>query len=137
MNTIPLQSGGVNVLASRGDWSSPGLVEEVFTRRGVNLLATEDSGEFFEILQHRRIHAVMIDCDFEITGGFSIIRIVKRDNPVVPCILVSGRRDEDLLRKALELDADTVLRKPVKAGVLSGQLDRIFGRLNNSDVING
>jgi len=128
----PSKFDEVNVLASGANWAWPEALRCIFQPRGVNLLVAENAGEFVNIIEQRRIQATIIDMDSE-AGGLATIKIIRMGYPRLPCILLSDRPGEAVLRAALGLDVFSVIDKPVNMGILREQLNRLFIKKYNRD----
>ena len=124
----------VNVLASAANWAWPQALRDLFQPRGVNLLVAQDAGEFVHIIANRRIHTTIVDMEWGQAGGLTTVRLIRMDYPLVPCILLTSRVDQDILGKALQLDIFGVVGKPVDMEVLRELLNRLFLKKYNSDL---
>ena len=124
----------VNVLASAADWAWPQAVRDIFQPRGVNLLVAQDAGEFVHIIANRRIHTTIVDMESGSATGLTTIKLIRMDYPLVPCILLTSRVDQDVLGKALQLDVFGVVGKPVNMDILRELLNRLFLKRYNSDL---
>ena len=124
----------VNLLSSNAGWAWPVALRGLFEPRGVNLLMASRPAEFVNIIEHRRIHAMIIDMDSEKVSGLSTIKIIRMEYPLLPCILLSSQVSGDLLGKALKLDVFGVIDKPVDMDVLLELLNQLFVKKYNSDV---
>jgi DNA-binding NtrC family response regulator len=124
----------VNVLASAADWAWPQALRDIFQPRGVNLLVAEDPGDFVHIIANRRIHTTIVDMDWGRSGGLTTIRLIHLDYPLLPCILLTSRADQDVLGRALQLDVFGVVGKPVDMDVLRELLNRLFLKRYNSNI---
>jgi DNA-binding NtrC family response regulator len=122
----------VNVLASGANWAWPEALRYIFQPRGVNLLVAESTGEVVDIIKHKRIQATIVDMDSR-GGGLATIKIIRMNYPRLPCILLSDRPGEAVLRAALGLDVFSVIDKPVNMGILREQLNRLFIKKYNRD----
>ena len=128
------QVGGVNVLASAADWAWPDAVRSIFKPRGVSLLMAENAGEFVNIIATTRIHTAIVDADCQRSNGLATVKIIRRDYPLVPCIVLTHRADKELLGKALQLEAVGVVAKPVNMDILQQLLNRVFLKRYDSDL---
>lgn len=128
------QVGDVNVLASAADWAWPDAVRNIFKPRGVNLLMAENAGEFVNIISITRIHTAIVDLDSQRYNGLATVQIIRRDYPLVPCIMLTRKADKELLGKALQLNAFGVVAKPVNMDILQQLLHRVFLKRYNSDL---
>ncbi|MHC4086864.1 MAG: response regulator [Planctomycetota bacterium] len=124
----------VNVLASGANWAWPEVQRNLFQPRGVNLLVAENTDEFVNIIEQRRIHTTIVDLDSEKSAGLATIKIIRIDYPLLPCILLTCAAGEGILSKALRLDVFSVIEKPVDMNILQEQLNRLFIKKYNSDI---
>jgi DNA-binding NtrC family response regulator len=128
------QLGDVNVLASAANWAWPEALRSLFKPRGINLMVAEDTSDFVHILGRTRIHTTIVDMDSERANALATIKIIRMDHPLLPCILLTSRVDQDVLGKALQLDVFGVIGKPVNMEVLHQLLNRLFLKKYNSDI---
>lgn len=124
----------VNVLASGVSWAWPEALREILRPRGVNLLVAESVSEFVNVIERRRIHAIIVDMDSEKSNGLATIKIIKMDYPLLPCILLASAAGEAMLSSALLLDVFSVIDKPVDMSILREQLNRLFVKKYDSDI---
>ena len=124
----------VNVLASGANWAWPQVQRNLFEPRGVNLLVAENTDEFVNIIEQRRIHTTIVDLDSEKSMGLATIKIIRIDYPLLPCILLTSVVGEAILSKALRLDVFSVIEKPVDMNILQEQLNRLFIKKYNSNI---
>ncbi len=124
----------VNVLASVAGWAWPSALQDIFKPRGVNLMVAQDSNEFVDIIEQRRIHTAIVDMDNENSNGLATIKLIRFDYPRLPCIMLKDKADDNVLVRALELDVFGVINKPVDMNILRGLLHRLFLKRYNSDI---
>lgn len=136
----------VSVLTTRADWAWPMALRDIFQPVGVNLLVADGIDEFVNVLRQRRIHTAIVDTDITLrsdaprrgTGleqsGLWALRIIRIDYPLMPCILLTSRPSAEVLEKALQLDAFSVMSKPVDMRVLKDQLNRLFVKRYGSHI---
>ena len=124
----------VNVLASAADWAWPQAVRDIFQPRGVNLLVAQEPDDFVHIIANRRIHTTIVDMDWGRSTGLTTIRLIRLDYPLLPCIVLTSRVDQDVLGQALQLDVFGVVGKPVDMNVLRELLNRLFLKRYNSNI---
>jgi DNA-binding NtrC family response regulator len=124
------------LLASAADWAWPMAFHDIFEPRGVKLIMAQRPVEFVGILEQHRIHAAIIDVDLT-PEGLVTLKIIRNSFPWVPCLLLKSCPDESLLARALQLDAFSVIDKPVNMKILLQQLDRLFIKMYNSDLFAG
>ena len=127
----------VNVLASAASWAWPQALRSIFEPRGVNLMVAEDANDFVHIIRNRRIHTAIVDMDSQRASGLATVKIIRMDYPLMPCILLTSRVDQDVLGKALQLDVFGVVGKPVDMDILRELLNRVFLKKYNSNIFAG
>jgi DNA-binding NtrC family response regulator len=128
-----LQSDEINVLASQADWDWPGAVRDIFRPRGVNLLVADSTNDIVNVLRHREIRTTIVDTDCEQAGMWTL-KIIKMESPLMPCILLAREATAGVLEKALQLDAFSVIHKPVDMNILKDQLNRLFVKRYGSHI---
>lgn len=128
-----LQSGEVNVLASQADWAWPQAVRDIFQPCGVNMLVAESTNDLVNVLRHRRIHTIIVDSDRE-QADLWTLKIVRMEQPLMPCILLATHVTEAMLGEALRLDVFSVIDKPVDMTILKDQLNRLFVKRYSSHI---
>jgi DNA-binding NtrC family response regulator len=124
----------VNVLTSQAGWAWPEALRQIFRPRGVNLLVAENAADFVNIIRNKRIHTTIVDMDSERSDGLVVIKIIRMNYPLLPCILLTNTAGESLLGKALRLDVFSVIDKPVDMSILQHQLNRLFIKKYRSDI---
>ena len=123
----------VNLLASETNWAWTQAVRDIFQPRGINLMTAKNADEFVDVIEKKPIHATIVDMDTK-AGGFVIVRIIRKVNPAVPCIMLSSKGESQTLGKALALGIFSVIDKPVDMTVLQQQLNRLFVKKYNSTI---
>ena len=116
------------------NWAWPVALRDIFNPRGVGLLVANEADEFVNIMEHKRIHATIIDMDHDRAKALTTIKIIRMSQPFMPCFLLAQHACEDILEKALELEVFSVIDKPVDLRVLQNQLNRLFIKKYNSSV---
>jgi DNA-binding NtrC family response regulator len=124
----------VNVLASQANWAWPEALRYIFKPRGINLLVAENAADFVNIIQRKRILTTIVDMESEQSSGLAIVKIIRMNYPLLPCILLTSNVGESLLEKALKLDVFSVIDKPVDMSVLREQLNRLFIKKYRSNI---
>jgi DNA-binding NtrC family response regulator len=128
-----LQSDEVNVLTTQADWAWPLALRDIFRPRGVTLLVAESTNELVNVLRHRRIHTTIVDTDREQTGLWAL-RIIRIEQPLMPCILLASNATGAMLDEALRLDVFSVIDKPVDMKILKELLNRLFVKKYSSHI---
>jgi DNA-binding NtrC family response regulator len=127
------QFADINVLASQANWDWPGALRDIFRPRGVNLLVAENTNDIVNVLRHRQISMTIVDTDCE-QADLWTLKIIRMEQPLMPCILLASRVTGAMLEKALQLDAFSVIHKPVDMNILKDQLNRLFVKRYGSHI---
>ena len=123
------------MLAIRSDWDWPGALRDIFRPKGVNLLVAENTNDIVNVLRQRRICTTIIDTDpCEPEAGLWTLKIIRIEQPLMPCILLAKQATNMMLEKALQLDAFSVIHKPVDMNILKDQLNRLFVKRYGSHI---
>jgi CheY-like chemotaxis protein len=87
-------------------------LRSVFEPRFRTLVAG-DGEEALDIVHREEVHLLLLDMHMPKLTGLETLRQVKRVKSRLPCILLSARVDETLIRQAYLAQAFSVLSKPV------------------------
>jgi DNA-binding NtrC family response regulator len=128
-----LQPEDINLLTTQQDWAWPMAVRDIFRPRGVNLLVADNVDQFINVLRHRRVQATIVDTD-SAHGQLWTLRIIRIEYPLMPCIRLASNASEVMLEEALQLDAFSVIDKPVDMEILKDQLNRLFVKKYSSHI---
>ncbi len=92
----------------------------VFAPRGFNTLTARDGDEALEIVRRQPVHILLTDMHMPRLSGLETIRRIRQRHLILPCILLSAGLDDGLMEEARDLQAFSVLRKPVRFSELTG-----------------
>ena len=105
-------------------------VRSVFEPRFRTLLAS-DGQEALEIVRTQEVHLLLLDMHMPKLTGLETLRQVKRFNSLLPCILLSARVDDALIRQAYLEQAFSVLSKPISRQKLTSTVEDAMRRIYN------
>ena len=88
-------------------------LREVFEPRGFRTITAADGNEAVSIVHKTDVHLVLLDLQMPGLTGIEAARRVKEHNADLPCILISGALDEQIIAEAEEVPVFSVLSKPV------------------------
>ncbi len=89
-------------------------LRSAFAPHGFHTLTAGDGDEALEIVRRESVHLLLTDMHMPRMSGLEIIRQIRRSRLVIPCILISGGVDDGLVEEARDVDAFSILRKPVR-----------------------
>ena len=103
-------------------------LREVFTRRGFLTQLAADGREAVEIVQSESdLHLVLLDVHMpRLTGIEALEEIRQLVQTTLPCILMSAKFDDQIVRQAELLDTASMLSKPFTLRDLTGTVDDIL-----------
>ncbi len=127
----------VNVLIGNANWPWPQAVSEIFRPRGINALVANSSGEMVQIIDKNRIHLALLDVAFDKFSGMQTLKIIRKHDRLLPCIMLAEHIDDELLADALRLEAFSVMSKPVDIPLLAEQINRLFMKYYASNMFSG
>ncbi len=90
------------------------MLGSIFEPRGFETLLARDGQEALDIVQHERVHLVLIDMHMPRMNGLEMIRQVKLTHAAMPCILISAAIDERLAEEARQARVFSQLAKPIR-----------------------
>ena len=121
-----------SVLITDDDRESRETLRDIVEPQGFRTLLAASGEETIEIVQHERVHLVLLDMNMPTLTGLETIRLVRQVNAVLPCILVTADATEELIRQALLLHAYSVIPKPVSKNVVLYTVVRALVRVYGS-----
>ena len=91
----------------------------VFEPEGFRTLLAETGVEALDIVSSNDVHLLLLDMHMPRLSGLETLRLVKKLNSRLPCILLSAHPDEGLVEQALRADAFSFLTKPVSRNTIT------------------
>ncbi len=89
-------------------------LRSVFAPRGFNTVLASNGDEALEIVHREPVHLLLTDMHMPRMTGLEIIRQIRRSRLLLPCILISAAVDDRLVAKSREVEAFSILSKPVR-----------------------
>ncbi len=102
----------VNLLIVDDDINMLATVGDVFQDRGYNVAMVEDGRRAIKLVSRRYFDVVLMDVRMPGIDGLETYKEVKRIIPTAAVIMMTGDSKEELVKKALEEGAYTVIYKP-------------------------
>ncbi|MCA9156000.1 MAG: response regulator [Planctomycetales bacterium] len=98
----------------------------LFEDRGFRALVACDGDEAIEIVCHEDVHLVVIDLHMPRMSGLEAIRHLRQVETTIPWILMSAGLDAQVVDEARQLEAASVLAKPVRCAELTGAVSSVL-----------
>jgi CheY-like chemotaxis protein len=107
-----------SILITDDDAAARETLRDIFEPAGYRTFLAESGEEAIDIVQEQDIHLALMDLHLPKLSGLETMSLVRQIKGVLPMILMTAERDENLLRKALSANAFCVLAKPVSKNVI-------------------
>ena len=101
--------------------------QRVLRGEGYEVLVARNGKEALELLRHGRPDLVITDLVMPEQDGLEAIRAMRRDNPGVKIVAVSGAFEGEFLRVAQLMGAQATLLKPVSPAQLLNTVRQVLG----------
>ncbi|MCZ7687007.1 MAG: response regulator transcription factor [Sandaracinaceae bacterium] len=75
---------------------------------------------------------IILDLMLPDTNGYRVCELIRKDDPVVPIIMLTARSQEADKIRGLDVGADDYVTKPFSVGELVARIRAIFRRMNRS-----
>ena len=103
-----------NLLIADDDAVFRDTLRDVFEPRGFRTLTASDGDEALEIVRRQSVHLLLTDLHMPRMDGLEMLHRVKQLRVPIPCILLSADVDEDIELAARQVDAVSILHKPIR-----------------------
>jgi two-component system, response regulator YesN len=94
--------------------------------------SAEDGEEAVELVERFMPELLITDIKMPVLGGLELIKRIRETNPDMRVVIVSGYKEFDYAKEAIELGVDEYLLKPLDLSTLRDTLGRIRIRLESS-----
>jgi DNA-binding NtrC family response regulator len=128
-----------NILITDDDTGCRESLQEIVQKEGYDTRVASSGEEALEIVRETSVHVVLLDMHMPTMTGLETLELVHQVNAILPCILVTARPDEELLRQAFRARAYSVIPKPVSKHVVLYTVVRalrVYDRLPPTDSPN-
>lgn len=126
-----------NVLITDDDSGSREAIRDIVEPRGFRTLLASSGEEAVDIVREEPVHVVLLDMHMPRMTGVEAVELMHQFNAGLPCILVTGDANDDVMRQAFRVRVYSVLPKPVSKDVLLYTMLRALTRaygLNEEDI---
>lgn len=88
------------------------LLNEVFKNEGYETLLASNGVVAIQYFENNPIDCILLDMKIPGMNGLEILQHIKKINPLLPVIMMTGNGDTDLIRQAEELGISRFFAKP-------------------------
>ena len=125
-----------NILITDDDTGCRESLRDIVAQEGYDTYLASCGEEALDIVRETTVHVVLLDMHMPTMTGLETLELVHQVNAILPCILVTARPDEDLLRQAFRARAYSVIPKPISKHVVLYTVVRalrVYDRLPKGD----
>jgi DNA-binding NtrC family response regulator len=112
MNATP-DTHDYSILITDDDGGCRETLREIVEPKGFRILLASCGEEAVDIVRADPIHLVLLDMHMPTLTGLETLRLVRQINGMLPCILVTGDADQNLMRQAYQAQVYSVIPKPI------------------------
>jgi len=106
------------ILVTDDDRAIRRAVEDVFRGHGLHVETASDGDEAISMLHHGDVHVLVIDVHMPRVSGLEVMRHMRSQNMMMPCILMSAALTDLIQQEAEAMRAYRVLAKPLRVSTL-------------------
>ncbi len=116
------------ILVAEDDAPIRQALADTLTGAGYSVLTAEDGRRALELLLTREIDLALLDVNMPQLTGFQLLRIMERECPGIPSIILTAHGEENDRVKGLELGADDYVVKPFSIAELQARISAVLRR---------
>lgn len=98
------------------------MLKDILTRQGHTMLQAKDGQECFDMLQGETVDVCVLDIGMPGMDGIEVLHKIKEKNPALKVIMLSALSQENIVKQALQLGADSFVVKPFQAQCLINRI---------------
>jgi CheY-like chemotaxis protein len=106
------------ILITDDDATARETLRDIVAPEGFQTLMAESGEEAIDLVRQHEVHLALMDMHLPRLSGLETLAIFRQIRGVIPAILITADRDDNLLRRALSEHAFCVLAKPVSKHVV-------------------
>jgi DNA-binding NtrC family response regulator len=99
-------------------------------KRGLNILRAETGESAIEILKNHSVDVVVLDVKMPGMDGIETLREIKKLNPLIEVIMLTGHASVEAAIQGMELGAFDYLMKPTEIDELCYKLEDAYRKKN-------
>ena len=107
-----------SVLIADDDAECRQSLKEIIEPEGYRTFLAESGEEALDIVRKEHVHVVLTDMHMPRITGLDLLRLVRQMHPRLPSILVTADANAELMRRAFQAQAYSVIPKPVSKHVV-------------------
>lgn len=116
------------ILIAEDDASIRSVLGDVLTAQGYSVLRAADGQEALELLLSREIDLALLDVNMPRINGFKLLKIMAKECPGIPSIILTAHGEEQDRVRGLEGGADDYVVKPFSTAELLARIAAVLRR---------
>ena len=116
------------ILVAEDDASIRCVLQDALRMAGYSVLTAADGRAALELLLTREIDLALLDVNMPEVNGFKLLRIMARECPGTPSIILTAHGEEGDRVRGLELGADDYVVKPFSMAELLARIAAVLRR---------
>lgn len=125
------------ILIAEDDPAIRRVLQDALGAAGYEVLAAPDGRKALELLLSRPVELALLDVNMPEVNGFKLLRIMQKECPGTPSILVTAHGEEQERVRGLELGADDYVVKPFSIAELLARVAAVLRRYPGRPVAVG
>lgn len=123
-----------HILIVDDDEMSRLLYLHLFNAEGYKVTSASDGHQaLLQLEEHDDIDLIVTDINMPVISGIELIKSLKKKEPPVPVLIVSGTRDLDIISELKGWGFNHYLAKPVKLALLRETVKKIISELTGQN----
>jgi len=118
-----------SILITDDDSACRETMRDIFEPEGYATFLAGSGEEALEIVRRAPIHLALLDLHLPRMSGLETLQLVRQFHRGLPCILVTGDANEDVMRQAFQARVYSVIPKPVSRHVVLYTVVRALGQV--------
>ncbi len=103
------------------------LLTDTLSALGYHTFSTKDGKDALSFLKRQNIDLVIADIRMPKLDGISLLKLIKKEKPDLPVLIITGYDFNYAMDKALEGGADGFLAKPFRIGKIEELMKNVLG----------
>lgn len=117
-----------SILIAEDDASIRAVLADVLQGHGYGVIAAKDGAEALEMLLTREVDLALLDVNMPRINGFKLLKIMAKECPGIPSIILTAHGEEKDRVKGLESGADDYVVKPFSTAELLARIAAVLRR---------
>mgnify|MGYP005992642233 CR=1 FL=1 len=113
MKTIENYKKNLNLLYIEDDPVISKKIKTILEKFFNKVLIANEGEEAFKIYENNKIDLIISDINMPKMNGLQFLELLRKKSPDIPFIFVTAREDPNMMLKAIQLDIDNYILKPI------------------------